>query len=266
MADDQTQKVKAFWEEQARIFKASPLATAPDTYYRDLEIRSILSYLADQAATVLDVGCGNGFSTFVFAKERPRLRIFGVDNSVEMIRHAEETLASDSRPQTRLRFMVGNVLELSAQSDLCAAFDYIISERCLISLRNWEEQQQALLQLKRLLKPTGKLILCENTQEGLARLNQLRATLDLPEISVRWHNYYMPEEKLLAFARAYFTVQEVKNIGSLYYIISRVVYAKLCAQEGKQPEYLHPINQVASQLPYLGNFSPNFIFLLENKP
>ena len=75
----------------------------------------------------------------------------------------------------------------------------------------------------------------------------------------------LPEKKLVAFVRNRFKIEEVNNIGSLYYILSRVVYAKLAALEGKTPDYLHPINKIASDLPSIGNFSPNFVFLLKNK-
>ena len=119
--------------------------------------------------------------------------------------------------------------------------------------------------MKKVLKKNGKIVLCENTQEGLDRLNELRNKQDLFSIKVRWHNYYMPEKKLLSFAKKHFKVEEVNNIGSLYYIISRVVYAKLSDLENKEPEYLHPINKIASQLPSIGNYSPNFIFVLKNK-
>src|SRR5438105_14360408 len=119
--------------------------------------------------------------------------------------------------------------------------------------------------MKKMLKPGGYIVLCENTQEGLARLNKLRATLKLPAIKVRLHNYYLHEKKLLNFAKTHFQLAEVNNIGSLYYIISRVVYAKLSDLEKKAPDYLHPINMIASKLPSLGNYSPNFIFLLKNK-
>ena len=74
----------------------------------------------------------------------------------------------------------------------------------------------------------------------------------------------MPEKKLIDFAKKHFKLESIENHGNLYYIISRVVYAKLAALEGKEPEYDHPINKIAAQLPTLSNYhySPNFIFVL----
>ncbi|MDO8470747.1 MAG: class I SAM-dependent methyltransferase [bacterium] len=260
------QQIQSFWNDQAKKFKGSDLATAPDTYYRQLEIQRIAEYLKD-GTKILDVGCGNGFSTIKFAERFPRAAFVGLDYSKDLVHFARKNLALQ-KPNVRKRveFIEGDVLALRKVARLRnEKFDYIVSERCLINLLNWEQQRQALLSLKKYLKKNGRIILTENTQEGLSRLNILRQSLNLPEIKVRWHNYYMPQEKLIRFAKENFIVEEVKNIGSLYYIISRVVYAKLAALKDQEPKYLHPINQIASQLPSLGDYSPNYIFLLKNK-
>lgn len=261
--------VKHFWDAQAKEFKESQLATAPDTYYRDLEVRSIVSHLpTKERSAILDVGCGNGHSTLEFARMLPRARFVGVDYSELMITYANAALHKHKKLGARVSFTVGNVLSLSSTPVLRGKkFDYIVSERCLINLANWQEQRQALLEMKKLLKKGGRIILTENTQEGLTRLNGLRKQFNLSAISVRWHNYYMPEKKLLPFAKKHFKVESIENCGNLYYILSRVVYAKLADMEGVQPDYLHPINKIASKLPSLGNYqySPNFIYVLRNK-
>ncbi|MDP2641221.1 MAG: class I SAM-dependent methyltransferase [Candidatus Yanofskybacteria bacterium] len=261
------QDIRCFWDEQAKKFKGSDLATAPDTYYRQLEIERIAGYLKD-GAEILDVGCGNGFSTIKFAEQFPHSTFIGLDYSKDLIHFAEKNLASQKPSvKKRMGFIEGDILALDEVAKLRGKkFDYIVSERCLINLLNWRQQSQALLSLKKYLKKSGRIVLCENTQEGLFRLNVLRKILELPEIKVRWHNYYMPQDKLLRFAQEHFILEETKNIGSLYYIISRVVYAALCAAKNQEPKYLHPINEIASKLPSLGDYSPNYVFLLKNKP
>lgn len=261
------QEVKKFWEDQAKRFKESPLATAPDVYYRELEIQSILAHLKN-GASVLDVGCGNGFSTFAFARQLPHSQFTGVDYSESLITYALRATKKEKKAvQKRLSFIVGDVLSLGSVPALRGKkFDYIVSERCLINLVNWQEQAHALLEMKKLLKKGGHIILTENTQEGLARLNGLRKQFDLPAITVRWHNYYMPEKKLLPFMKKHFKLESTENCGNLYYIVSRVVYAKLAALEGKRPDYLNPINMIAAKLPTLSTYqySPNFIYVLCN--
>jgi len=183
-----------------------------------------------------------------------------------MIKYAKKNQAkADERIRRRIKFEVGDIMSLSKNREYIKKFDCVISERCVINLKNWNEQKIALLEIKKVLKKGGKIIFCENTQEGLARLNGLRKSQGLKPITVRWHNYYLPQKKFLNFAKKNFLIKKINNIGSLYYIISRVVYAKLCEMENKNPKYLHPINKIASRLPSIGEYSPNYIFVLENK-
>ena len=253
--------VKDFWDEQATLHGESDLATAPDHYYRELEISRIIPHLTD-SATILDVGCGNGYSTFKFAEANPKSRIIGLDYSDEMIRLANVGLKQ--RPTLkRLSFQTGDVLHLPDMDN--TKFDIILSERCLINLANFEEQKKAVLQMKRKLNPGGKLILVENTIEGLNNLNKLRTQFNLHTIKVRWHNSYLPQREFLEFARHHFRVQHTENIGNLYYLISRVVYAKLAEMQGIAPSYDNPINAIAAQLPSLPaySYSPNMMFILK---
>ncbi len=261
--ESKKEKIKKYWDEQASVFKESDLATAPDTYYRRLEIDRISECLRD-GKSALDIGCGNGYSTIKFAERNPNINIIGLDYSEQMIKYAKKYLAK-KKPgiKNRIDFIVGDVLNLS--NLVGRKFDFVVSERCLINLENWAQQKKALLEIKKVLKQNGRIILCENVREGLARLNKLRHSLALQPIKIRWHNYYMPEKQLFDFAARNFAVIKTENIGSLYYIISRVVYAKLCALENKEPDYMHPINKIASKLPSSGDYSPNYIIILKNK-
>ena len=211
---------------------------------------------------MLDVGCGNGYSTNVFAKEIRHSTFTGVDYSAPMIAQAQDRLRN--KPLRNLSFEVANVLDLYA---LKRKYDIVISERCLINLKDWDDQRKALVQIKGILNPGGKLILVENTQEGLDNLNKLRLSVGLHKIETRWHNSYLPQREFMSYARKNFTIQHVENIGNLYYIISRVVYAKIAQMEGREPVYGHPINEIAAKLPSLPtyNYSPNYMFILRNQ-
>jgi len=250
-------KVKEFWDAQAQEHGASDLATAPDHFYRDLEIRKIIEHL-EPGRKILDVGCGNGYSTQKFW-EACDSDFVGVDYSEKMIHEARKTYSD-------IAFIVGDVRELSKHAH---NQDIIISGRCLINLASWEEQQVALLEMKKCLKPGGTIILVENFKDGLHSLNYLRAQFDLHKIEERWHNRYMWIGEFEPFASTHFDIIGRENIGNLYYIISRAVYAALCKADDKEPAYGHLINKVASQLPSLGFspefYSPNFLYVLGNK-
>ncbi len=256
-------KVKEFWENMASEHNASELATAPDRHYRSLEIDRIAAKLCDKC-TILDVGCGNGYSTLKFAEAFPNSEFLGVDYAAEMIKYANQARAK--RGLKNASFVEGNVLKLGNAVD-GRKFDYVVSERCIINLGDWEQQKSAILGMKAVLKPGGQLVLVENTQEGLANLNGLRAQFGLHDIKIRWHNFYIPQRSLDALVADEFDLVSCENIGNLYYIISRVVYAKLAQMEGHEPRYEHPINEIASRLPSLEqyNFSPNFMWVLKSK-
>jgi ubiquinone/menaquinone biosynthesis C-methylase UbiE len=262
-------KTKAFWDDQAREHGASDLATAPDHHYRTLEIKSILRMIGSikERETILDVGCGNGYSTVQIGKKFPEAMITGVDYSAPMIAEANRAAIPN------VEYFHGNVLTLSRNKDLLGQkFDVVLSTRCLINLATWDEQKAGIMEMLSMLTPNGRLILVENTEAGLASLNSLRTRIGLHPIEVRWHNKYLPQSEFNEFmndgvAGNLFAIEYVENIGNLYYIASRVIYAKLCKDQGLEPDYDNPINAVAAELPSLGEYyacSPNFMFVLRN--
>ena len=62
------------------------------------------------------------------------------------------------------------------------SFDVVTSHRCLMALLDWEKQQSALLEIARVLKPGGTLVLMEGTLDGIERLNNWRTRFGLSEI------------------------------------------------------------------------------------
>jgi ubiquinone/menaquinone biosynthesis C-methylase UbiE len=260
--------VHDFWEAQAKTHGASDKATNPDQHYRKLEVEAILRVVgALKHDTILDVGCGNGFTTFKMAKKFPEAEITGVDFSESMIDEANKLVA----PNTD--FSVGNILSLSRGEGVRGRkYDVVLSTRVLINLANWEEQKVGILEMRKMLTPDGRLVLVENIKDGLDNLNSIRAGVGLPPISVRWHNKYIPQGELQKFfgeIKGHLLTQEyTENIGNFYYLASRVIYAKLCQDQGIEPDYNNPINKIASQLPTLGEFyacSPNFLIILKNE-
>lgn len=258
--------VHTFWDGMAQSHGESQRATAPDQHYRSLEIKWIGEKLRD-GDDVLDVGCGNGYSTFEFAAANPNSRFVGVDYSEPMICHAQARLKREGLK--RMAFVTADVRRLS--DDLSRApfrhYDCVVSERCLINLPDWDSQRGAIMQMAAQLKEGGRLVLVENVTEGLDRLNLLRAGLELPPITVRWHNRYLRMSEIEPFLTREFVIESAENIGNLYYIISRVVYAKLAQMDNKEPDYLNPINEIAAGLPALSSYcySPNMMWVLRRR-
>src|SRR5450759_5060584 len=84
------QKIKEHWGQKAMEFIENPNGEMGNTLYdenlRRMEINAIQKYITP-GSKVLDIGCGNGFSTIQFAKEN-KVNIEGMDYSEEMINNA----------------------------------------------------------------------------------------------------------------------------------------------------------------------------------
>lgn len=254
------QAVKEFWDTQAKEHGAADTATAPDTAYRGLEINAIIPHI--KGPWVCDMGCGNGYSTFRFKEAHPNIKFIGIDYSEKMIKAAA---VEAIHRHSDIPFLTSDVRMMSNLG--LAKFDTIISERCLINLPTWDEQKRAILEMKNCLAENGRLLLIENFVDGLDRLNKLRKQFGLHEIKVRWHNRYLVNAEFCDFINDHFVTDYHINIGNLYYIISRVVYAALCKENGVEPQYENPINYIAAKLPTLGQYgySPNMLYALRAK-
>ena len=265
---EETGDTLAFWDQQAKTYGPLGKATTPDPHYQKLEIECALRAIsALQPTSILDVGCGNGFATKIIADTFPDAKITGVDFSQGMIDEANH-----HHHGSNIDYHVGDILSLSRTPGLRnRQYDVVLSTRTLINLANWEEQKVGILEMRKMLKPDGHMILIENVKDGLDNLNSLRVKFGLPPIEVRWHNVYLVQAEIAKFfneIRSHLLdVEYVENIGNLYYVASRVIYAKMCADQGIKPDYNNPINQIASLLPTMGEYyacSPNFMFVMRN--
>jgi ubiquinone/menaquinone biosynthesis C-methylase UbiE len=259
---NQPAKIKEFWNNQAEKYKIDYLATTPDKFVKDLEIKNILKYIPEKCDKIVDLGCGNGFSTIEFAKER-NSDFTGIDYAENMIGQAQKALQKNKRRlKGKINFMIGDILDLSFLP--ANKFDAVITDRCLINLVSLSDQKKAIGQIEKILKKKGKYIMCEDTQEGLNRINELRKLSGLSIIPNHWHNVYLNEKSIIPYIKRYFNILEIDNFSSLYYIASRIFNA-ISAKDTSKPDYLSEINRVASILPSVGDFSPLKIFYLEKK-
>ncbi|MFA5317872.1 MAG: class I SAM-dependent methyltransferase [Patescibacteria group bacterium] len=262
MSEKKVKKIHNFWNERAKEHKTSYLATVPDKFLKELEIKNILKYIPKKKIKVVDIGCGNGFSTIAFAKER-QADFLGVDYSENMIEQAQKILLQRKKKiKGKVRFISGNILNLNFLSP--ATHDIVSTDRCLINLVSLSDQKKAIKEISRVLKKGGKYIMCEDTKEGLRKLNELRILAGLEAIPNHWHNLYLNEKELLPYIERYFKIIKIDNFSSLYYIASRIFNA-VSAIDIKTPNYLSVINKTATKLPSIGDYSPLKIFYLEKK-
>ena len=254
------EEIEAYWTAQAREHGGAPAASWSDVWAIDLEVREIARRLAD-GDRVLDVGCANGFSTVRLAARRS-VQLRGIDYVPAMIERARERLAKiEGELQGSVEFAVGNVLELDEAE---GSFDKVVCVRVLINLRTWENQRRALGALARVLRPGGILLLSEATLQGLAKLNALRAELDLDALPVPSFNEYLDEERVIGAARPELELVELVNFASSYFVGTRVLkplLAKLGLARSDVADPNTEWNRLCSQLPACGDYGTQKLFV-----
>lgn len=219
-------------------------ATSRDHNLRELEIAFIRDRLSP--GDILDIGCGNGYTLLSLAKVMEGSFV-GLDFSPEMIRGAgvlTERMKVDL--QSRPDFCRADVRHLPFDRN---SFDHVISERCLQNLPSQEDQWATLAEVHRVLRPGGSYLMVEGTEDGLDRLNALRARLSLDLIpSVSPDNVSalkFREAELESHLEPLFEIVHRQYWGT-YYLISRILHPLLVAPD--KPRFDSRINSVARQI------------------
>jgi ubiquinone/menaquinone biosynthesis C-methylase UbiE len=240
-----TDKKMAFWNTRAEF---GDKAGTDDLPLKNIEMRVLSEYIHD-GQNVLDIGCGNGLTAFHLL-DRAKINITGIDFAEKMIIDAKKKLSDLGPDMKALTFAVGDVCNLPKIPIVSGGkYDVIITERVLINLSSWKEQEGAIRDIINLLSPNGVYLMCENLTEGLNNINRVRMDLGLPEIQRPWHNCYLNEKEVLGIDFA--ELVEYRDFTSAYYFLSRVVNAWVAKKNNAEPQYNSDINQVSSHL--IGN-------------
>src|SRR5215813_6116613 len=117
-------EIRHYWQERARKHAGSPAATTDDIYLRQLEISTLIDALRSFGianAKVLDVGCGDGYSTLEVSEAVPGAEFVGIDYAVDMIAAAQQNLIKHPGLADRVAFSAGDV---TALDDACGKLEF----------------------------------------------------------------------------------------------------------------------------------------------
>jgi demethylmenaquinone methyltransferase/2-methoxy-6-polyprenyl-1,4-benzoquinol methylase len=136
-----------------RVAPRYDLANTVLSFGQDRHWRQAAARATDLAAGELavDVACGTGRLAAELARLRPEATVAGLDFSWEMVRRAR----AESGRGGRLGFAVADAMRLPLPD---ASVDVVT---IAFGLRNLPEPAQGLLQLRRVLRPGGRLVVCE---------------------------------------------------------------------------------------------------------
>jgi len=255
------EKIKNYWEDRAKD-DSSPQSTTEDYYLRQLEIAKLKEAIfryGSKIKIVGDFGCGDGFSTISLAKEFPSIHFIGYDYSQSMIRNAEKRKKEEG--VSNVEFKVIDVLKERASQ----SFDMIYTDRVIINIPSWEEQKKAIDLIFESLNKGGVYVIIENFIDGHNNFNKLREEFGLDKIEMRWHNLFLDKNTLMPFLEKKSRIIMDENFTSTYFIVSRIVYTKICKLENKKPDYFDIHHKLGSMLPPSGNYGPTSIMIAEKK-
>ncbi len=236
--------VKKFWNERA--WRGSYAGTN-DLLIKQLEISKLEEFFSD-GKSVFEIGCGNGESALYFGS-RFQVSIDAMDFAANMI-----TVAMNAQEQAlclrgQLKFVVGDIRHYETSS----RYDLIYCQRALINLGSWEEQEKAIRRILSWLNIGGLFLMCENSSNGLEKINNYRRAVGLTPVEPPWHNKYFLEAEVASIRVPGIVLDRVDSFSSTYYFLSRVVNAALAAEAGKEPNYEDPINHLALKLPAIND-------------
>ena len=230
--------IKAFWDDRARQFGVRPRATLNEAPLRELEICAMACRLSRlRPRRVLDVGCGNGYSTRSFAHRFPETQFTGVDYSPEMIRQANLDVPANCT------FATADVLDADSLPE--GPFDVILTQRCLQNLPEDALQTIAIENLLARRSDRGVLLLMECSRNGVRRLNRMRRRFGREPLAdlEPWHNRFMRDGRL----RRRFDAR-VEHFSSTYMFLVKVLHPRLA--------------RIARRLPAVGTFGYDKLYVI----
>ena len=109
-----------------------------------------------RASSLLDVGCGTGIFLEILEKKYPSALLYGIDPNQAMLEKASEKVTN------KVTLDVGSAEFLPYDSQ---SFDWVVMSNCLGHIKH---QEAALVEVHRVLKKSGKVIITDWTQDFLA--------------------------------------------------------------------------------------------------
>jgi ubiquinone/menaquinone biosynthesis C-methylase UbiE len=207
-----------------------------DKHLLGLEIASIKQRIP-AGSRILDAGCGEGEGTAVYS-DIPGVRMEGADFSPTRLKKAAERIGQ--RQNVSLKRM-----DFLEPCTLDGDYDVIVSQRFLINLADWRQQSEVIVRLVSLLRPGGRLIVLEGSQQGTNSLNQWRATWNLSPIPIKWHNQFLDDAALVALMRANgCRLEDLTGFGS-YFLLTRGIRPALSDNLSADSDF----NRVAASCP-----------------
>jgi demethylmenaquinone methyltransferase / 2-methoxy-6-polyprenyl-1,4-benzoquinol methylase len=147
---------KAMFEYIAPYYDSTNrlLSLGLDAYWRKAAVRTLAPA---PGRKYLDVGCGTGDTAIEILNQSPESTVVGVDPSDHMLALGLEKI-QHLRLEPKITLQKGDALNLEYNDN---EFDSAITSFCI---RNVTDRKRALVEIRRVIKPGGRLIILELTE------------------------------------------------------------------------------------------------------
>lgn len=257
--------ILSHYKTEAERHGLSRLSTMQDEFIRDNEVRFIIGELRHSLerwapdASVLELGCGNGYLLSVLETEFPAVRLHGLEYTPELLALAQ------SRGLARATLRQGDCRGKNFDPE---SFHAVLTERVLINLMDQADQLAAARQISAALVPGGVYIMVECFEEPMKNLNAARAELLLPPMPPAHHNLYLNEDFCQAMAS--FGLVEKRghlpaNTLSTHYFNARVLHELVRPENGaiRNTHFVKFFDQALP--PAVGNYAPVLFRVFKKK-
>ena len=128
------------------------VAAMMNQYHAKLALWGLSKITVGSEFVILDVGCGGGKTIGKLAKMAPQGKVFGLDYSLDMVKFSKKTNKT-LVGKSRVEIIQGSVEKIGFRGDF---FDLVTACETYYF---WKKFPDALKEIKRVLKPGGKLLL-----------------------------------------------------------------------------------------------------------
>lgn len=266
MPSKTTNDIKNFWKKSSQAVKDKDglRPTARDPFLQQAVEKIMLEHLQPDMS-LLDVGCGDGSSSILFAQKAGYT--LGIDYIEEFVQAAQNKAKQKSIKN--IEFVCGDVTRLSESIPADMVFDVAISIRCLINLPEWSLQAKGFREIAKQIRPGGIYMCSEGWAEGLNGLNQARQDMNLEPIQASHYNRLISRREFEQHVSKDFNIVSYHGLG-LYLFVSRVLHPYIKFPE--PPKHTDTLNRIGCDIQNALHLSKKFddidfagVYLLEKK-
>ena len=141
--------IEEYYDDFAEAWDDRFQGTRASQYFFNKRLKKMKQFIGNDYRNILDVGCGTGYNLLRIISEEKNG--FGIDISEKMILRAKKSLKEEFK-KFQVEFNVGDGEKIDFPSD---TFDRVIFTGYLGHIQN---RKESLIEIKRVLQPTGRLV------------------------------------------------------------------------------------------------------------